>query len=387
MRSARARLAALEAKEGERLDGSQEGTRLVEERPRLEPEDARRQGLRRPGRDRGDDHRPPARHALPARRRRRASAATTRSSRSATARSSFRTSGERRFVSVVDRVSSAMFHDRARIHVQAGRGGDGGAQLPAREVRAQGRPGRRRRRPGRRRRAGRGPGPARPLLVPQPAALQGRQRAAAGGGRKHGADGRDVELRVPVGHAGARRGRAARRRPRARRARGSSLARGGAGGRGNRRFATPTRQTPRFAETGMPGEEASTRAAAEAARRRRARRAPERGQVVAACAGSRTRSRRSPSTRSRRSQPVLGTVESPDERQLVVADVPGLIEGASEGVGLGHEFLAHLERARLLVHVIDAARGDPAERVRRRSTASSTAYGAGSRRAAAGRSC
>jgi GTP-binding protein len=52
---------------------------------------------------------------------------------------------------------------------------------------------------------------------------------------------------------------------------------------------------------------------------------------------------------------VLGTVESPDGRQLVVADVPGLIEGASEGVGLGHEFLAHLERARMLVHVIDAS--------------------------------
>jgi GTPase len=47
---------------------------------------------------------------------------------------------------------------------------------------------------------------------------------------------------------------------------------------------------------------------------------------------------------------------------LIVADVPGLIEGASEGVGLGHEFLAHLERARLLVHVIDASEGDPADR-------------------------
>src|SRR5437763_1523735 len=57
--------------------------------------------------------------------------------------------------------------------------------------------------------------------------------------------------------------------------------------------------------------------------------------------------------------PVLGTVEAADGQQLVVADVPGLIEGASEGVGLGHEFLAHLERARLLVHVIDVS-GDVA---------------------------
>jgi GTP-binding protein len=63
-------------------------------------------------------------------------------------------------------------------------------------------------------------------------------------------------------------------------------------------------------------------------------------------------------------QPVLGTVDAPDGAQLTVADVPGLIEGASEGVGLGHEFLAHLERARLLVHVIDGSDGDADRRFR-----------------------
>jgi GTPase len=62
--------------------------------------------------------------------------------------------------------------------------------------------------------------------------------------------------------------------------------------------------------------------------------------------------------------PVLGTVESPDGAQLTVADVPGLIEGASEGIGLGHEFLAHLERARLLLHVIDASEEDVEARFR-----------------------
>ncbi len=61
---------------------------------------------------------------------------------------------------------------------------------------------------------------------------------------------------------------------------------------------------------------------------------------------------------------MLGTVESPDGAQLTVADVPGLIEGAADGVGLGHDFLAHLERARLLVHVIDASEGDADERFR-----------------------
>jgi GTP-binding protein len=73
--------------------------------------------------------------------------------------------------------------------------------------------------------------------------------------------------------------------------------------------------------------------------------------------------------------PVLGTVESPDGRQLVVADVPGLIEGASEGVGLGHEFLAHLERARSLLHVIDASH--PAGEQWRAIDAELSAYGAG----------
>src|SRR5207237_10586029 len=74
--------------------------------------------------------------------------------------------------------------------------------------------------------------------------------------------------------------------------------------------------------------------------------------------------------------PVLGTVEAADGRQLVVADVPGLIEGASEGVGLGHEFLAHLERARVLVHVIDSSEGDADERWRT-IDAELVAYGAG----------
>ena len=80
---------------------------------------------------------------------------------------------------------------------------------------------------------------------------------------------------------------------------------------------------------------------------------------------------------------MLGTVESPDGRQLVVADVPGLIEGASEGVGLGHEFLAHLERARTLVHVIDAS--EPIDEQWRTIDAELGAYGAGLDDAAADR--
>src|SRR4029453_4407304 len=63
-------------------------------------------------------------------------------------------------------------------------------------------------------------------------------------------------------------------------------------------------------------------------------------------------------------EPVLGVVDGPDSRQLTVADVPGLIEGAAEGAGLGPQFLAHLERARLLVHVLDASQPDLEERFR-----------------------
>jgi GTPase len=73
---------------------------------------------------------------------------------------------------------------------------------------------------------------------------------------------------------------------------------------------------------------------------------------------------------------VLGTVESGDARQLTVADVPGLLQGAHQGIGLGDEFLAHLERARLLVHVIEAPVGDAEERFGT-IDAELRAYGAG----------
>jgi GTP-binding protein len=121
--------------------------------------------------------------------------------------------------------------------------------------------------------------------------------------------------------------------PTSRTRRACVVARGGAAGRGNKRFATPTRQTPRFAETGLPGEELCARAAAEAARRRGARRFSERGQVVAARRISNAKPKVAdyPFTTL---APVLGRSIARG-RQLTVADVPGLIEGASEGVGSG----------------------------------------------------
>ncbi len=142
------------------------------------------------------------------------------------------------------------------------------------------------------------------------------------------------------------------------------VAQGGACGRGNKRFATPTRQTPRFAETGMPGQDAALDLRLKLMADAALVGLPNAGKssLLTRISNARPKVADYPFTTL---APVLGTVDAPDRtRQLTVADVPGLIEGASRGVGLGHEFLAHLERARLLVHVIDAAADDPAAQFR-----------------------
>src|ERR1043166_7098747 len=253
-----------------------------------------------------------------------------------------------------------MFHDRARIHVQAGRGGDGGLSFRRERHVPKGGP------------DGGDGGPGGDVVLAADPDLRdlsefqrrqwfrGGKGGAGGGSGRHGAAGSEEVLRVPVGTqvlddhgnlvadltgAGAR----------------IVLAHGGPGGRGNRRFATSVRQTPRFAETGLPGEEADFEL--------RLKLLADAALVGLPNAGKSSLLRRISNAKPKVAeypfttlQPVLGTVEAPDGRQLTVADVPGLIEGASRGIGLGHEFLAHLERARLLLHVIDSADGDPAER-------------------------
>jgi len=147
------------------------------------------------------------------------------------------------------------------------------------------------------------------------------------------------------------------------------------GGRGNKHFAGPTRQTPRFAEIGLPGEEREIELRLKLLADAALVGLPNAGKssLLTRLSNARPKIAEYPFTTL---SPVLGTVQAPDGRQLVVADVPGLIEGASEGVGLGHEFLAHLERARLLVHVIDSAEDDADERWRT-IDAELAAYGAG----------
>ncbi|HST14425.1 MAG TPA: GTPase ObgE [Gaiellaceae bacterium] len=266
-----------------------------------------------------------------------------------------------------------MFNDRARIRVQAGKGGDGGLSFRREKYVPKGGPD-----------GGDGGRGGDVILIADASlrdlsALRRRRLIKAGRGengrgtRKHGADGRDNELHVPVGtqvlsddgdliadlaHKDAR----------------VVLVKGGQGGRGNARFVSSTRQVPRFAEVGPPGEELDIELHLKLLADAALVGLPNAGKssLLTRISNARPKVADYPFTTL---QPILGTVESPDGRQLVVADIPGLIEGASEGVGLGQEFLAHLERARTLVHVIDASH--PADDQWRLIDAELGAYGAG----------
>ena len=254
-----------------------------------------------------------------------------------------------------------MFHDRARIHVQGGGGGDGAISFRREKYVPKGGP------------DGGDGGTGGDIVLAADRDLRDlsafavRQRYEAGRGRsgeganRKGADGEPIRLRVPVGtqvfdgdgrlvvdlaQAGAE----------------AVVARGGLGGIGNRRFASATRQAPRVAEVGQPGEAADLEL--------RLKLVADAALLGFPNAGKSSLLRRISHARPKVADypfttvaPVLGTVETPDGRQLTVADVPGLLEGASRGVGLGHEFLAHLERARLFLHVIDAT-ADAGERFR-----------------------
>jgi GTPase len=133
----------------------------------------------------------------------------------------------------------------------------------------------------------------------------------------------------------------------------ATLARGGAGGKGNKRFTSSVRQAPRLAERGLPGEEGLVELQLKLLADVGLVGLPNAGKssLLARLTRARPKVAGYPFTTL---EPVLGTLES-EERQLVIADIPGLIEGASAGAGLGHDFLAHVERTALLVHVLDLA--------------------------------
>jgi len=172
------------------------------------------------------------------------------------------------------------------------------------------------------------------------------------GSLRHGKDGDPLEIAVPPGtEAGVEADGAVHDlvRPGQR----AVVARGGLGGRGNKRFAGPTHQTPRFAERGLAGDETWITLQLKLLADVGLVGLPNAGKssLLARLTRARPKVADYPFTTL---EPALGTLEL-DDRQLVIADIPGLIEGASAGAGLGHDFLAHIERTRLLVHVLDLA--------------------------------
>ncbi|MCW2927212.1 MAG: obgE [Thermoleophilia bacterium] len=129
------------------------------------------------------------------------------------------------------------------------------------------------------------------------------------------------------------------------------VATGGQGGRGNTHFTSSVRRAPTFAEIGLPGDEFRMEMRLKLMADGALAGLPNAGKssLLRKISNAKPKVGDYPFTTL---APVLGTIERPDGSQVVVVDVPGLLEGASEGVGMGHEFLAHFERARIIVHVI-----------------------------------
>jgi GTP-binding protein len=171
------------------------------------------------------------------------------------------------------------------------------------------------------------------------------------GAQRHGADGEPLIVPVPPGTQVSRWD--GTHYDLVRPGQEVTIARGGAGGRGNTRFKSAVRQAPRLAERGLPGDEGVVQLHLKLLADVGLVGLPNAGKssLLSRMTRAQPKVAAYPFTTL---EPVLGTLEA-EERQLVVADIPGLIEGASGGAGLGHDFLAHVERTRLLVHVLDLA--------------------------------
>ncbi len=190
-------------------------------------------------------------------------------------------------------------------------------------------------------------------------------RATSGGrgerSRRHGAAGEDLYLDVPPGTAVYDDDTDALLADLVMAGQTAVVGRGGRGGLGNTHFKTSTHQAPKHAQKGEPGEERWLRLELRLIADIGLVGLPNAGKstVLAALTAARPKIADYPFTTL---EPNLGVMDlgDEDERRPTIADVPGLIEGASSGAGLGHAFLRHVERTRILVHVVDGADRDPA---------------------------
>jgi GTPase len=244
-----------------------------------------------------------------------------------------------------------MFFDQVKIHVAAGNGGNGCVSFRREKHVPRGGP------------DGGDGGRGGDVVVvsdPQRRDLQpftfkvhfaAESGKAGQGARKHGANGETVFVKVPLGtqvwadeeliadivHPGQQ----------------TLVARGGAGGRGNARFVNSVHQAPKFAELGEEGESLWLRLSLKLMADAGLAGLPNAGKssLLRRLSNAKPKVAAYPFTTV---EPMLGVVDwSGDGDMFTLADVPGLLEGASEGVGLGHEFLAHLERCHLVLHVVD----------------------------------
>jgi GTP-binding protein len=195
---------------------------------------------------------------------------------------------------------------------------------------------------------------------------QARNGQPGSGNNKHGADGEDLIIKVPPGtliydtdldlllkdmnEPGLK----------------VRVCLGGKGGKGNKAFATSTNQTPRYAEPGKKGQERNIRLELKLIADVGLVGMPNAGKstLISRCSAARPKIADYPFTTV---EPVLGIVELSGYRRFVMADIPGLIEGASEGAGLGHDFLKHIERTIIILHILDIMPmdgSDPAENYR-----------------------
>jgi len=181
--------------------------------------------------------------------------------------------------------------------------------------------------------------------------------AAGEGGNRSGKAGRDLVVRVPAGTTIRDVATGEEVADLVADSAEIVAARGGRGGRGNARFVTSTRRAPRIAMDGEPGEERDLDLELRLIADVGLAGLPNAGKssLLAALTRARPKIADYPFTTL---TPNLGVARL-DDRELVVADIPGLIEGASHGAGLGEEFLRHIERTRVVVHVVDASREDP----------------------------